>query len=188
MRDDKRVEGRDELDGRIDDALRSYAEPSQPMEPRIALARIMDRAQSARPARGIRWWMWGVAGAAACLVAVMVAMWMTRGPQAPEIARAPAAPGVVSVSKRSAPAAVQGVANRRATHAGWSTRHKEVAATATTLPKLAVFPTPRPLSPEEEALVAFAKHGPPAVLHAVLEDQKQWDEPGNQRPGSQQDQ
>jgi hypothetical protein len=45
------------------------------------------------------------------------------------------------------------------------------------LPKLAVFPTPRPLTPEEEALVAFAKHGPPEVQRAVLEDQKHWDDP-----------
>jgi hypothetical protein len=55
--------------------------------------------------------------------------------------------------------------------------HREVASTTTALPKLAVFPTPRPLTPEEEALVAFAKHGPPEVQRAVLEDQKHWDDP-----------
>jgi hypothetical protein len=188
MRDDKRVQGRDELDGRIDGALRSYAEPPPPTEPRVALARIMDRAQAERPERRIRWWMWGVAGAAACLVAVMVAMWMTREPRVPEIARAPGAPGVVAVPKPPAPAAIQVAAKRRARRAGGASRHREVAASGTPLPKLAVFPTPRPLSPQEEALVAFAQHGPPAVLHAVLEDQKHWDEPGNQPPGSRQDQ
>lgn len=45
------------------------------------------------------------------------------------------------------------------------------------LPKLEVFPTPAPLSAQEQALVAFAKHGPPAVQRAVLEDQKHWDDP-----------
>jgi hypothetical protein len=45
------------------------------------------------------------------------------------------------------------------------------------LPKLEVFPTPTPLSPQEEALAAFVKYGPPAVQRAVLEDQKHWDDP-----------
>ncbi|MGB6871788.1 MAG: hypothetical protein WBD93_19395, partial [Acidobacteriaceae bacterium] len=54
---------------------------------------------------------------------------------------------------------------------------REFAANRRTLPKLDVFPTPRPLTPEEQALVAFAKQGPPAVQRAVIEDQKHWDDP-----------
>ena len=45
------------------------------------------------------------------------------------------------------------------------------------LPKLDVFPTPTPLSPQEQALAAFAQHGPPAVQRAVLDDQQHWDDP-----------
>ena len=44
-------------------------------------------------------------------------------------------------------------------------------------PKQEVFPTPRPLSREEQALIRFAREGPPAVKKAVLEDQKHWDDP-----------
>jgi hypothetical protein len=45
------------------------------------------------------------------------------------------------------------------------------------MPKLDSFPTPRLLSPEEQALVAFARRAPPAVKTAVIEDQEHWDDP-----------
>ena len=44
-------------------------------------------------------------------------------------------------------------------------------------PKLEVFPTPRPLTAEEQALVAFVRRAPPAVKKAVIEDQQHWDDP-----------
>jgi hypothetical protein len=120
--------------------------------------------------------MWGMAGAAACLIAVMVAVWVTRGPRMSEIAPAPQAPGVIAVPYSVAQPAVAQVRTpviRRAMRP----RRTPTGPEAAPLPKLAVFPTPRPLSPEEQALVAFAQHGPPAVQHAVLEDQKHWDDP-----------
>jgi hypothetical protein len=33
------------------------------------------------------------------------------------------------------------------------------------------------LSPEEEALVSFARQAPPGVKKAVIEDQQHWDQP-----------
>ncbi len=64
------------------------------------------------------------------------------------------------------------------------------------LPKMAVFPTPRPLGTQEKALVAFARRAPQEVKKAVIEDQQHWDDPivvaDLQKPslqsGSQQDQ
>jgi len=173
MRDDKRVQENDELDSRIDAALRSYVEPPQMTEPRIILARIMERAQIERSARPMRSWFWGAAAAAACLVAVAAALWLLQAHPAPKIAWAPAAPGVEtlpSVARSQAPAI------RRSTHARPVSTSREVAARSAALPKLDVFPTPRPLSPEEQALVSFAKQGPAAVQRAVLQDQKHWDE------------
>jgi hypothetical protein len=45
------------------------------------------------------------------------------------------------------------------------------------MPKLDVFPSPRPLSPEEQALVAFALRAPSEAKKAVVEDQQHWDDP-----------
>lgn len=177
MRDDNRVQGSDELDSRIDAALRSYAEPPHGTEPRIVLARILEQAQMERPSRPVRWWIWGVAGAAACLVAAMVALWVVRAPRVPEIAKVPQPPAVRVPDHPVHPAIaeVKVPAVRHATHSEHSVPRREEAR-ATPLPKLDVFPTPQPLTPEEQALVSFAKQGPPAVQRAVLADQKQWDE------------
>jgi hypothetical protein len=197
MRDDERVQGQQVLDSRIDAAVQSYAEPPEQTAPRVALARMMEQVRSEPPARRIGWWIWGIAAAAACMAAVMVALWGTQAPQAPQIAKAPQPPGVVTVPDRAARPSVAEVrvpAARHATHAEQSAPRREEAST-TPLPKLDVFPTPAPLSPQEEALVAFARRGPPEAQHAVLEDQKHWDDPiivaGLQEkpggPGSQQD-
>lgn len=180
MRDDERRAGRDEFDSRIDAALRSYAEPRETTEPRVALAQVMERVRAEQPERRSRWWIWGLTGAAACLLALVAALWTVHTPQVPQIAQAPAAPGVAAAPAHpSDTAAGRSFAPhvRRTIHAGHAGRSFALAASSKPLPKLAVFPTPRPLSPEEMALVAFAKHGPPEVRRAVLEDQKHWDDP-----------
>ena len=182
MRDDEPVaagsEQPDERDNRIDAALRSYAEPPELTAPRVAVARIIKHVRAERPARRTGWWMWGLAGAAACLVAVMVAIWIMRAPRLPAIAKAPQAPGVVAVPNHAVSAKVAEVrvpAGRRAPHAAHSAPRREEAS-ATPPPKLGVFPTPRPLSPAEQALVAFAQHGPPDVQRAILAEQKSWND------------
>ncbi|MGA7525260.1 MAG: hypothetical protein WBW84_22615 [Acidobacteriaceae bacterium] len=184
MRDDERVAGRseerDELDRGIDAALRSYTEPPETTEPRVAFARVMEQARAERPARWIRWWMWSAAGAAACLLAVVIAIGAMWAPRTPQIAWSPKTPEVAAVPEK--PAGAQSARSFTAQAGALPhNRGQNIARAApprrTPLPKLAVFPTPRPLSPEEQALVAFAQHGPPAVQRAVLEDQKHWDDP-----------
>lgn len=187
MRDDERM---DEL---IDAALRSYAEPGEIPGARVVLARVRERA--AERARRLGWWM-GLVGAAACaVVLVVVGLVMTRGPRKPEIAWVPRAPGVAagtgvqvqpfsgrdSARLKSCPDArtCSGAAGKAV--AGGEIRGTrgpaEDVAAGKRLPKLEVFPTPRPLSAEEQALVAFATQGPPEVKKAVIEDQKHWDDP-----------
>lgn len=179
MRDDERMVG-DELDSRIDAALRSYAEPGPTTEPRVALVSVMEQVRRERPASGMRGWLWGMAGTSASLVAVAFALWAFTGPRVPEIAWSPKAPGVVAVPirpLRSAVATNTVSVFRPTAQARRTSEVREFAANRRTLPKLDVFPTPRPLTPEEQALVAFAKQGPPAVQRAVIEDQKHWDDP-----------
>lgn len=175
MRDDRRLQTGEDLDSRIDAALRSYLEPPETTEPRIVLARILERARDEQP-RHRGWWIWGTAGAAACLAALVPVVWLLQAPPSPQIAWEPPAPAVVTapsveVARSPAPAL------RRSAQARPSSASREVASHTAPLPKLDVFPTPQPLTPEEEALVAFAKHGPPEVQRAVIEDQKHWDDP-----------
>jgi hypothetical protein len=51
------------------------------------------------------------------------------------------------------------------------------AATAAPLPKLDVFPTPQPLTPEEQVLAVFAAKAPLTERQALLDAQKQADAP-----------
>jgi hypothetical protein len=45
------------------------------------------------------------------------------------------------------------------------------------LPKLDVFPTPRPLTAEEQALAVFISHASDAERKALIESQKQFQAP-----------
>jgi hypothetical protein len=200
MHGDECVSEPDEIERRIDAAVRSYADPKETPEARVVVARVLERARTMEAARH-RVWVWGWAGATACLLVMLAAgmIWIMRGPQGAEIAWVPKAPGLVQVE---IPSTVLNTKTRRVAQprsaqreAAFGVRQMPTAATKH-LPKLTVFPTPTPLSPQEQALVAFATHGPPAVQRAVLEDQKHWDDPiivadlrhGPLESGTQQDQ
>jgi len=53
----------------------------------------------------------------------------------------------------------------------------QAAANATPLPKLDVFPTPQPLTRQEQALAVFAIRTPALELQALIEARKQDDAP-----------
>ncbi|MGA8161690.1 MAG: hypothetical protein WA374_10345 [Acidobacteriaceae bacterium] len=179
MRDNERMVG-DELDSRIDAALRSYAEPGPTTEPRVALVSVMEQVRRERPASGMRGWLWGMAGTSASLVAVAFALWAFTGPRVPEIAWSPKAPGAVAVPirpLRSAVATNTVSVFRPTAQARRTSEVREFAANRRTLPKLDVFPTPRPLTPEEQALVAFATDVPPKVQQQVVNAEKHVGDP-----------
>lgn len=195
MRDDEQTTGLDELDRRLDAALRSYGDPGETTEPRVAAARILAQARVAPRSRRAPW-IWAVAAPVSLLLLAAAIVWLLRAPRTPKIAWAPQPPRVAVVPAHPVKAAASAPQMPAPMHAHRSfARRDQVAATAAP-PKLPVFPTPRPLSAQEQALVAFAQHGPPAVQRAVLEDQKHWDDPiivaGLSRqppvPDSQQDQ
>lgn len=210
MRGDEEMElGRESrLDAAIDRALRSYAEPGEVPEARVVLARVMERARVSESQRKALW-IWGAAAAGLAAMVLVGLVWVLQGPRRAEIAWAPKAPGVVSVPQRHEEDGA-GVFNPTllapetgATRMGHSgvTGHlkavnREVSMTAESLPKRDVFPTPRPLSAEEQALVVFARQAPQEVKKAVIEDQRHWGDPISvadlQKPflqsGSEQDQ
>lgn len=113
------------------------------------------------------------------LIGAMLAVWRMRVPRTPDIVRAPRAPGVITTPTLPEQAAMarSPLPEAKKTNAVHSFAHQQSPAKLKALPRLAVFPTPRPLTPEEQALVTFAQHGPPAVQRAVLNDQQHWDDP-----------
>jgi hypothetical protein len=201
MREDEPVLGRDSMDDRIDRALRSYSEPAELPEARVALARVMERARASESQRRVRW-VWGAAMAAGLAVMVAVGVvWMMRGPRRVEIAGTPKAPGVAA-NRYGTPISEDGRALReshvsnsremgqplnpsvdRTHHAtrgamgGTDARRLRVKAGAGSLPKLDVFPTPQPLSEQEAALLAFANQVPAKLQQQVVEAQAHLGDP-----------
>jgi len=170
----------DRFDAVIDRALRSYSEPAEVPEARVVLTRVLSRVQEAESQRR-GWWMWGVVTTVGLAVLVTVGVvWMMRTPRRAEIAWIPKAPGMTEGSpqrlKPESPGRVHGTAEAVSLQSRGTTRRKS-RAEAESPPKKEVFPTPRPLSVEEQGLVAFVRRAPPAVKKAVIEDQQHWDDP-----------
>lgn len=161
----------DTIDERIDAAVRRYAEAPQFSEPRVALARVRARAEQ-EPER--RWWVWAwvVPSAAMAALIGLVLVWVLRVPRAPQIAWIPKAPTVASVEQPDLPHAEKA-------NAGPSLRRKSprrssaqddnglVMAQVRKLPKQEVFPTPQPLSRQEQALLAVATLAPEATKQLI---------------------
>jgi hypothetical protein len=158
----------DEIDERIDAALKSYAEPPEMPEPRVVLARLLKRARPDKTSRWRRWvWLIPASGCAVTLLAAVV--WVLYVPRLPEIAWTPQAPGVVSLPV--APAA------EPAQHRPPRASAPRMQYAAETLPKLETFPAPAPVSPEEQKLVDFAQRGPSAAKQQMMEARQHVDDP-----------
>lgn len=161
-------DNRDSIDARMDAALRSYAEPPASIsDPRTAAAAILDRARHTRTRRPL--WIWAIPAAACLLVLAVGFLWWFHAPPAPRIARAVPTPPAAAVPAIRTPAPAPAKPPIRTT--------QRTRTHAEPLPKLDIFPTPAPLSPQEQALVTFARTAPPAVRQAVIDEQSQWDQP-----------
>jgi hypothetical protein len=186
------MRGDERMEERIDAALRSYAEPGEIPEARVVVARVMELAGSEGRRFG---WVWGVAVATACLlIALAGAVWMMKGARVPEIAWVPRAPGVREAVSRAG-------AKARPSSSSFSARLKSCPDTRTCgtaarvvkggaggtqlamnrekrrLPKMEVFPTPRPLTAEEQALMAFTEQATPEVKKQVVEAEEHLGDP-----------
>jgi hypothetical protein len=185
MRSDDRVE---EL---MDEALRSYAEGVEVPETRVAIARVMERARVLEARTQA--WVWAVVvPAIVCLLAVVAvgAAWLIPGSRVAEIAWVPKAPGVVSgtegispgsgwYAKSSRGSASESRARKSLAHQDGAPgiRLASAPSSAQRLPKMAVFPTPRPLTPEEQALLVFAAQASPAAKKEVIEAERHLGDP-----------
>jgi hypothetical protein len=155
----------DELDRALDAALAKYAAA----EPRAGLeGRILATLRTASdPAPDRAWWRWTVMAAVAAVLLVTVALgWRTGKPRHPAVAdhlsHASQAPlpetEVVSNAHKN------GVQPHVPHHLQTTTHHDRLPVVAT-VPRLEQFPSPLPLSEQEEILASYVSRYPE---HAVL--------------------
>ena len=166
-----------DLDRLIDAALATYAEADSGLERRV-LARIAARRAPASRMRRVAWA--AALTAVACLLLLLVLM-HTRPARTPETnARntpllEPAPLGEPPIASRPARSTNGLLRPMRRDNA--SPDHAAGKTAAAAMPRQEVFPTPRPLSPEERALVGFATHAPEAERESFVAAQKQAAEP-----------
>ncbi len=159
-------ERRDELDHILDAALAKYAA----VEPRIGLPeRVLanlraQEGQASNKARP-RWWQW-IATAVAAGIVVAVFAWRSGQPARPAIARPSSitTPASRTPGAQEAKTAVAFNGSGKSVHIGTHPAptagrpfHPNLAA-ATPGPKLEVFPSPQPLTREEQILVDYVAH------------------------------
>ncbi|MGB6192374.1 MAG: hypothetical protein WBF42_07905 [Terracidiphilus sp.] len=157
----------DELDCQLDAALSTYAEPELHLVPRV-LAQV-----SAARSRRMRWF-WGAglaSAAAAAALLLLIAPWHTPTNITPR--------AEVSIAPPAAPAPLW--ENSRTAHpAGAHARRPKPAptlASSMSAPKENIFPAPRPLSAEEQALVHLVAQSSPEQRESLLRQQQQAAEP-----------
>ncbi len=165
------------LDELIRSSIATYGEPAPNSE--LAQRILLRIAAEAGPVARRRWLPWAVAvPIAACLIAFFV-LFESRPLHTPanltDHARV-AAPLVNNIAP-AAPDQSQRENRKRLSRRDVQQHLAPVLAKAQPLPKLDVFPTPQPLTPEEQALVQFAARAPAAERKALLEEQKQPDAP-----------
>src|SRR6266567_2974395 len=169
---------KDQLDLLIDSALATYAEPSSGMEQRVlnalAAERVAVPAKSKLVAFPLRRWVPWVVGLAACLLLALFVHngkshreTLARDTVSPQPQRAAAPTGIIATGRTHA--AIARTPKHRAP------RLMPVVQAAA--PKLDVFPTPQPLTPEEQALVVFVAQAPENERRAVADAQHQIETP-----------
>jgi hypothetical protein len=162
-----------ELDQLIDSALSTYAEPRTGLEASV-LANLAADTSKPEPTRR-RWLPWAIALPIAACIVLMLMLYPRHDRTEPirQAQREPALHTQATPENSIAQAAQIPEHKPRPRVVASHTTHTAPA----TLPKLDVFPTPRPLSSEEQALVHFVATAPASERNAALAAQQQVDEP-----------
>lgn len=178
---------KDQLDRMLESALSSYGDPGTDHEAELGLAeRILARVSSeenpyrSAPRWRSRFWVWAALPAAACLLLTFLLL-KSAGPRnTQQSARLPQAAS--SSAENKVPNAANGTPAQKTLitrRHNPQPRSTSAVAKSAARPKLDVFPRPQPLSPEEQALYAFATQVPEEQRQAVLAAQKGDDAPLN---------
>lgn len=171
---------KDHLDRMLESSLLSYGDAE--LEPGLAeriLARVSSEQRPKEQARGWRnrFVLWAALPAAACLLLSLV-LWKPAGPKV--IQHSGSLPESASTNTGSKAPEVE-IVTRPAPKikTRMPLQHSRAVAESAVPPKLDVFPRPKPLSAEEQALYAFATQVPEEQRQAVLAAQKSDDAPLN---------
>jgi hypothetical protein len=173
-------ESESELDALLRTALATYAAPKSDSD--LARRILVRVSAEAAPTPNWRWLPWAIAlSTAACLIALfaLIGLRPTAAPtnhsDQAQISRQPfnQIPPHVPLAK---PGGV------KQAHSTFPRPHAQphIASSAgkvQSFPKLDVFPTPYPLTAEEQALVAYAARAPEPERRALIEAQKQIEAP-----------
>jgi hypothetical protein len=167
---------RDREDLVLDSALAAYAPPEP--APDLAARVLASIRQEGRPARHPRPWLtWTIAIPA--LAALLLVALMPAHHQRTRPASSTQQAGTSPAQQASGPADAKQITTQDAPQAT-TKRHRattQLAVENEPLPKQEVFPTPTPLTPQEQALAALVNNNPGNVAQAVAESQKQPVEP-----------
>jgi hypothetical protein len=175
----------DELDLLIDSVLSTYGDPGPDsgLDQRV-LARISSARASERvaPASRRRWlpWVVGLPVAAGLLLFFFLAGPKTASPPtsvAKGMAQTQQVPIVTAPSEAASAHRSEPVSSNGHVPFNLRSRSGKQASRTVALPKLDVFPTPQPLTAEEQALVAFAVSAPESERRSFIEAQKQAEAP-----------
>ncbi len=159
-----------ELDQLLDSALSTYAEPRTGIEARV-LANL-----SAQPTRR-RWLPWAIALPIAACIALLLLLIPSHNRTKPiRQAQHNTAPQTQPAPQNSLAQATP-VPSHQPKPRILAAHAAPHLATAQAPPKLDVFPTPHPLSREEQAMVDFVANAPLPIIQAVQKAEEQQDEP-----------
>jgi len=174
---------KDHLDRMLELSLSNYGDPGSDtgLAERI-LARISSEHSSDRsaPSWRNRFLLWAALPAAACVLLTFLLLKSVGPPVTHQAARLPQ-PASTSTGSKAPGVANATSAQKTTTSAIRRTQLRPTVALArpAAQPKLDVFPRPNPLSPEEQALYAFATQVPEEQRQAVLAAKQSDDAPLN---------
>jgi hypothetical protein len=184
------IPDRDDLDREIDAALAKFAF----VEPRVGLEqRILANLRAEREhATEHSWWYWPALGATGALVITLSLVWRSERPM-PDTAQRPTT--TVRSEKKAGTRIVANNAGSQAhsavpTSLNRPTRHgvRRPQGIVALGPRLAQFPSSRPLSEEEKLLVCFVQEFPKEaamIARAQAESEREMEQlSGDQPPGS----
>lgn len=158
--------GDDRIDEWMDETLRRYNAADDDPGVRIAATRTMLRIsppeipQPAPRRFAARLWPWLWAAACAAAIVVVALLWMA----APPTPRPSHVPLRAAAAPAPSPAAPSPAQQERREISYFLTRQR--------MPKQRIFPTPSPLTPEEQALVVLIENAPPQVRLALIQAQE----------------
>ncbi len=188
MRDQMRE--KDNLDLLLDSALATYGDPGPDsgLEDRVVAAMATERAEadSRIAARRQQWLPWAIAiPVAVCLVllwlfaSTRIEQPLTQPQQARQAQPAPivSPPAFTPAAKSSAKLGPKSAPRPPHTSPARLLDVRAQPAVATALPKLDVFPTPQPMTPQEQALTVVAAQSPVPLRKAIIDAQEHSDAP-----------